>query len=195
MGDQGSEGLLSPFLRAQRIKAALPFIHGRVLDVGCGAGALAGYVAAERYLGIDVDTASIVMAREQHVGHCFASSMPPPMPAFDTVVALAVIEHTVDAVAFLGSLADRLSSSPMSRIILTTPHPGIARFHRVGATIGLFSREATEEHQGLLDRTSLDVLAERCGLRLFLYRPFLLGTNQLACFSRSRNESCGFPVD
>ena len=42
MADQGAEGLFSPFLRSRRLKAACPYIKGRVLDVGCGTGALAG---------------------------------------------------------------------------------------------------------------------------------------------------------
>jgi hypothetical protein len=34
MADQGSEGLLSPFLRRKRILAVKPYLRGRVLDVG-----------------------------------------------------------------------------------------------------------------------------------------------------------------
>ena len=40
MTDQAAEGLLSPMLRNRRIQAVKPFLRGRVLDVGCGNGAL-----------------------------------------------------------------------------------------------------------------------------------------------------------
>ena len=40
MADQGAEGWLSPWLRMQRIKAAQPYLSRRVLDFGCGSGAL-----------------------------------------------------------------------------------------------------------------------------------------------------------
>jgi len=40
MADQ-ADGFLSPFLRKKRIEMALPFIKGRVIDIGCGVGKLA----------------------------------------------------------------------------------------------------------------------------------------------------------
>jgi len=54
MADQ-TDGFLSPFLRKKRIEMALPFIKGRVIDIGCGVGKLAKYVEAENYVGIDKD--------------------------------------------------------------------------------------------------------------------------------------------
>ena len=36
--DQGAEGLFSSFLRVRRMKAALPYLQGKVLDSGCGIG-------------------------------------------------------------------------------------------------------------------------------------------------------------
>ncbi len=53
MADQ-TDGFLSPFLRKKRIEMALPFIKGRVIDIGCGVGKLAKYVEAENYVGIDL---------------------------------------------------------------------------------------------------------------------------------------------
>ena len=44
MADQGTEGILSPYLRRKRIQAATPYLKGGVLDVGCGGGVLATLV-------------------------------------------------------------------------------------------------------------------------------------------------------
>ncbi|MHA1567622.1 MAG: class I SAM-dependent methyltransferase [Alphaproteobacteria bacterium] len=100
MADQGREGLLSPFLRKQRSKAARPYLKGRVLDVGCGAGALAKLIDPESYVGIDIDEDPLNRARRDFPHHRFESALPEGSKKFDTVVALAVIEHVPDPSAF-----------------------------------------------------------------------------------------------
>lgn len=184
MADQGTEGLLSPFLRRQRLKAAAPYINGRVLDVGCGSGAMADLVPADRYVGVDVDDESIAEARRRYPQHHFQDALPPPDPGFDTIVSLAVIEHVKDPASFLRGLAVRLVSDQESCIVLTTPHPAVDWVHTAGASVGLFSSHASDEHEELLDRAHLAGLAEECDLQLSVYRRFLLGANQLAVFKR-----------
>lgn len=185
MADQGAEGLLSPFLRARRIKAARPYLAGRVLDVGCGSGSLAGYVAPADYVGLDIDAASIELARASHPDHTFMLSQNLPDDAFDTVVALAIIEHVAEPVDFLTRLGGRLSGSSNARVVCTTPHPRMDWIHTIGARVGIFSRSASDEHEELLDRGRLDEVGRASGLRLIHYERFLLGANQLAIFSRS----------
>ena len=184
MADQGAEGLLSPYLRKQRLKAAVPHVNGRVLDVGCGSGAMADLVPADRYIGVDVDDDSITEARRRHPQHHFQAMLPPAEPAFDTIVSLAVIEHVKDPGEFLRDLALRLLPGSQSCIVLTTPHPAVDWVHTIGASVGLFSRHASEEHEQLLAQGSLTALADECGLKLNTYRRFLLGANQLAVFRR-----------
>lgn len=184
MADQSNEGLLSPFLRKQRLEAARPHIKGRVLDVGCGSGAVADLVAADRYVGVDVDELSLDNARKFHPQHIFQSCLPPPESGFDTIVSLAVIEHIKEPVGYLHSLADRLATESTSCIVLTTPHPAIDWVHTAGAYLGLFSRHAQEEHDDLFNKSQLEGLARKCGLSLVIYRRFLFGANQLAVFQK-----------
>jgi SAM-dependent methyltransferase len=184
MADQGSEGLLSPFLRKRRLAAAKPFIQGRVLDVGCGAGHLADFVSAELYVGVDVDEGSLQAARLRHPHHRFLSQLPPRGTSFNTVAALAVIEHLPAPSGFLKEMAARLSAESGSRIICTTPCPEAEVIHKAGSSIGLFSRHANEEHERLLGRSDLERLAKECGLGITFYRRFLIGMNQL-CIMRS----------
>jgi 2-polyprenyl-3-methyl-5-hydroxy-6-metoxy-1,4-benzoquinol methylase len=183
VADQGDEGLLSPYLRRRRIAAARPHLNGRILDVGCGSGALAEIIPAADYLGVDMDEASLAKARSQHPGHRFQVALPPVGEVFDTVVCLAVIEHVSEPVTFLRDLAARLAPS-RACIVLTTPHPAVDWIHTAGASLGLFSRHASEEHEDLLGRSSLVSLASACGLQLVRYEHFLLGANQLAIFQR-----------
>ena len=184
MADQGSEGLFSPFLQSQRVKVARSYIKGKVLDVGCGSGVLAGIVPADHYVGVDVDEQALVIARKQHPQHTFQNSLPPAESKFDTVIALAVIEHVPDTGAFLRELAKRLSSGLDNFIVCTTPHPAVDWVHTAGSKIGLFSRRANEEHGNLLNKDMLVQAASEANLKLIVYKRFLFSVNQLAVFQR-----------
>lgn len=179
MTDQASEGLLSPFLRRQRMRAAQPLLGGKVLDIGCGAGHLARYVVAADYVGIDRDLASLELARKSFPEHRFVSNLSEVEGQFDTVVALAVIEHVADPAAFLQAARQFMVGSGAA-IILTTPHPSVDWVHDLGARVGLFSSHASEEHEALLDGKALSQAADRAGLRVDRYRRFLFGANQIA---------------
>ena len=188
MADQGQEGLLSPFLRAKRIAAVRPHLRGRVLDVGCGSGALAAFVDSARYVGLEPDSASIAAARARHPDHRFVQGTALSGEYFDTIVTLAVIEHLGDPVAFLGQLAGNLAPNAEARLLCTTPHPALDWAHDVGARIGLFSHSANEEHEELLGRQRLADAGRAAGLEVVTYRRFLLGANQL-CVYRARSPA------
>lgn len=184
MADQGAEGLLSPYLRRQRFAAARPFLRGRVLDVGCGAGGLAEWVEGDAYLGVEVDALSRDRARAAHPRHRFVAGLSEVEGVFDTVLALAVIEHVNDPAAFLATLAAHLHRAPEARVVVTTPHPSVDWVHDAGAAVGLFSRHANEEHEDLLDRHKLRAAGAAAGLKMLSYRRFLFGANQIASFAR-----------
>lgn len=187
VADQGNEGLLSPYLRWRRMRAVLPYIRGRVLDVGCGSGVLAGFVSPERYLGIDLDEESLNRARLKFPIHFFTSRFPAPeeQDKFDVVAALAVIEHVTAPGDFLRILSLYLNHNPSSLLLLTTPHPLGEWIHGVGASLGLFSRHANEEHEELLDRKRLEIYAKYAGLNLVHYKRFLVGMNQLVILQKN----------
>ncbi len=191
MPNQAS-GILSPVLRGCRLRAVRPFIDGgRVLDMGCGTGSLAGVVAPQRYLGVDIDAESVRLARRRHPEHTFLTLDEfhdgRTLPGFDLIVALAVIEHVPEPGPWLARLAAHLN--PGGRIVLTTPHPAWRRVHDLGAAAGLFSREAAEEHQTLLDQPTVGGLAVRAGLEMVHSRRFLLGANQLFVLCPGRSDS------
>jgi len=186
MADQGTEGLLSPYLREKRIQAVRPYLKGRVLDVGCGSGALARLLAPANYLGVDRDDDSLQRARNLSPSHAFVSELPEEPGQFDTVVSMAVIEHLSDPVEHLRMLSRQLKTGREARIVLTTPHPAVDWVHDLGARVGLFSRHANDEHEELLDRARLLSVGASAGLGLERYRRFLLGANQLAIFVREQ---------
>ena len=184
MADQGAEGRLSPFLRRQRFKAALPYIRGSVLDIGCGTGDLAQYFDSENYYGYDIDKDSIEIARKKFPNHCFNSTLPSKNKRFLTVVSLAVIEHVPSSFDFLFELRDYLCDDPYARIVCTTPHPSFEWFHDLGAFFGLFSKHANEEHEELLDRKKLYEAGKKSKLYIIEYNRFLYYANQLVVYKK-----------
>ena len=193
MADQLT-GLLSPFLRSQRIAAVRPFLDsGSLLDIGCGTGELARDVDPAKYLGVDQDEESIGIARRKFPTHRFlalgefssltalSSQVSPALDGserkFDQIVGLAVIEHVDSPQQWLSWLRNLLKSG--GRVILTTPHPSVRRIHELGAGVGLFSREGAMEHRELINRGRMIQLAEASGFRIRHFRRFLLGANQL----------------
>lgn len=175
MADQAREGLLSPWLQRRRCAVARPWLQGRVLDFGCGNSLLPNLVAAQVYVGVDRDPGILARARHHHPGHRFVAEIPPEQ--FDTIAALAVIEHVVEPQTLLLRLAGHLA--PGGQIVLTSPHPRADLIHGLGARFGLFSRHAHEEHEACLTAADMAALARQAGLRLAACRRFQLGLNQL----------------
>jgi SAM-dependent methyltransferase len=184
MTDQATEGFLSPWLRKQRFKAVLPYLKGRVLDYGCGSGGLAQYIQADLYLGVEVDAESLQKGKDTNPEHSFVTELSGIGSKFDTIVALAVIEHVVNPAAFLSNLKQFLTQTDDARIVITTPHPSIDWVHDIGASAGLFSKHANNEHGDLLDEKNLNQVGEQCSLVIIEYERFLLGANQLAVYKR-----------
>ena len=181
MADQGNEGKLSPYLRRKRIQAVIPYLNGRTLDFGCGAGELATLIDREKYLGVEIDEISRNKAKVMFPTHQFSRSLPNAREKFDTVVSLAVIEHVNDPVSFLRKLAEFLNDG---HLVVTTPHPSVDWVHDLGSAIGLFSKHANEEHGDLLDQARLEMVGSQAGLKLDLYSRFLFGANQVAVYSK-----------
>jgi 2-polyprenyl-3-methyl-5-hydroxy-6-metoxy-1,4-benzoquinol methylase len=181
MADQGTEGLLSPYLRNKRIHAVIPHLQGRVLDFGCGGGLLAKLIDCKKYLGVEIDEISLQKAKSMFPTHQFSRSLPNAGEKFDTVVSLAVIEHVEDPASFLRELSEFLNNG---KLVITTPHPSVDWVHGLGATIGLFSKHANEEHGDLLDQTRLEMIGAQAGLKLDSYSKFLFGANQVAVYSK-----------
>ncbi|RWK09368.1 class I SAM-dependent methyltransferase [Mesorhizobium sp.] len=177
------DGLLSPFLRKQRMGAAAPFIGGRVLDFGCGIGLVCDMVDANKYAGVDIDARVIEIARSRNPnGRFYTLDQMDSLEGevFDTVVGLAIIEHLPDPLRFLNDARRRLA--PGGRLVLTTPNPILDWAHGLGSRIGIFARESHDEHQSLMNRKQLADAGDRTGLRMTTFRRFLFGANQLAVF-------------
>lgn len=176
-------GLLSPFLRSKRIKAALPYLKGSVLDYGCGIGTLCAFVPQRNFVGVDIDSNVLKYAQSNYPQAKFYTVTQfdkLPELRFDTVVGLAVIEHVANPMMLLKRFSKRLN--PGGQIVLTTPYPTYEWVLHLGATLKLFSKSSHEEHKMLLDYDLVARLGKQANLRISLYRRFLLGANQLIIY-------------
>jgi 2-polyprenyl-3-methyl-5-hydroxy-6-metoxy-1,4-benzoquinol methylase len=169
-------GMLSYWLVRRRQQAVRRHLAGRVLDVGCGVGTLADICDPAGYVGVDTDSRKIEIARRERPRHRFETAVPQG-ERFDTVAALAFIEHVRDPAGYLRRFAGLLN--PGGAVVLTTPHPSLEWLHTAGARIGLFSHAAHDEHERLIDKARMAELLAGTGMRLDLYRRFMLGANQL----------------
>jgi len=145
MTDRGADGLLTSLLRRERLRRVRPYLVGKVLDYGGGAGALAQYVLPEHYHGMEPDPPPLAKARSRVSKHRVSSHVA-EAASIDTVVALAVVEHVENPSALLAFLSRCLGESRDARLVLTTPHPSFRRFYDAGANLYLFSRKAIAAH-------------------------------------------------
>ncbi len=176
MGQLVEAGMLSYWLVRRRQQAVRGHLAGRVLDFGCGVGTLADICDPAGYVGVDNDPRKIEIARRDRPRHRFETAVPEG-ERFDTVAALAFIEHVHDPAGYLRRFAGLLGAG--GRIVLTTPHPSLEWVHTWGAKAGLFSHAAHDEHEELINKARMADLLAGTGMRLQVYRRFLLGANQL----------------
>jgi 2-polyprenyl-3-methyl-5-hydroxy-6-metoxy-1,4-benzoquinol methylase len=184
------DGILSPFLRRKRIMAALPYIQGRVIDVGCGSGALANYVKSACYVGIDKDPAIIRIAKTIYPNHVFYTTEEfhnanNEANKFNTVVSLAVLEHVENPLDFMLFLKSLLAEN--GKIVITTPHPHSQIIQSLGSKTGLFSSHAHQEHKKLFNAQEMTRLAANVNVKIGENETFLFGMNQLFILSKVQN--------
>lgn len=181
--------LLSGFLQNQRLAAIRPFITGAVLDVGCGNARLAdGLAPGQTYIGVDGNPALIQQLQKQRPHYAFyqrnldADDLNLPH-TFDTIVMLALVEHLSRPELLFRQLPRYLK--PGGRVLITTPSPFGHRIHAWGARVGLFSREAADDHKTIFTLASLRTSLNSSGLVVLHQRLFLSGGNQL-CVSAAQ---------
>lgn len=183
--------LLSRTTQRQRYRSALPYLAGTVLDVGCGLAELADCVRhLDGYVGIDSHPGLLQLARQRHPQHHFyqLDLDCDPLPGeltlrrFETITMIAILEHLAHPQRSLERAAALLA--PNGHLVATTPTPLGHRVHRAGAYVGLFYREAVDEHKTVLDGTALKRLFAAAGLRVVRYERFGFGCNQLIVGTR-----------
>jgi SAM-dependent methyltransferase len=78
-----------------------PGVGGRILEIGCGPGTIVGYLPQSEYVGFDISSRYIEMARKRFPHAQFfcervSQFTPASQLSFDTVLALGIVHHLDD---------------------------------------------------------------------------------------------------
>jgi len=153
------------------VAALVPATARRVLDIGCGAGALGALLKSQRaveVVGVEMHPTSAAAARQGLDQVIEADVEDPnvsfPEGAFDCVICADVLEHLRQPGAVLAKIRRWLT--PDGRLVASVPN---VRHHSVIAS--LLDGNWTYESAGLLDqdhlrfftRRELEKLLDRCG--------------------------------
>ena len=181
---------VSQYLERLRMHAVRAYIFGDLLDIGCGYASVVRTFSPnpENYMGIDHNPMVVQWLKKQYPGYKFLSldldsESIPTQRKFDTILMIAVLEHLARPERLVSSLPQLLK--PAGKVVLTTPTPLGGKVHSLGGGMGVFSREAKDDHKGFYGRVSLEQLFMEVELKLIEYRPFMAGLNQVAVFQRA----------
>lgn len=128
----------------------------RVLDIGCGAGDLGGYLRTEKQcyvVGMDYSTESLAVAGDK-LDATWQIDLNSQLPhditddTFDVIVLADILEHIYMPGAILQS-AEKLLK-PGGKLLISIPNAGY-----VGALLSLYDDEWQYREEGILDRTHI----------------------------------------
>lgn len=153
--------------RSKRANVAIPFLIGKVLDIGCGNAVLRNMLNGNctSYVGIDIDNEASdmkidienIVDRKKITGK------------FDSIVMLAVIEHLYNPSQVIEWCSQKLTKDGI--IVITTPT-------LLGnIVLKLFSIDAG--HVSVFNKIRLEQMLSNEGFVVTHYSTFELGANQI----------------
>ena len=181
------------YLRMTRLKKALPYIHGKVLDVGCCTGSLIELLSDRAgYVGVDISPRLVREVKEKYPEcsvYCLdvQQEMVPHDGPFDTIVALALIEHLESPREFLERYIPLLGEG--SVIVLTTPTPTGERLHGILQVLRVANREIKDLHHSIFSPPELLRLVRSYGCEVVFSERFELGMNQIVVARKTGSSS------
>jgi SAM-dependent methyltransferase len=172
-----------------RLETTKPYIPAgaRVLDIGCGDGALFRSLngAIRSGIGIDPDASDRDDGRFRFVKGFYPEDYEHTGDLFDVIVGLAVLEHLTPEQQNAMAAACFHHLRPRGRLVLTVPSRAVDPILHVVQRIGLGDRDTMhlEEHHGFR-AADTGPLFERAGLILTARQHFELYLNNLFVFTK-----------
>jgi len=186
-------GLLTPYLTRARTARIAPYIHGSVLDLGCGSLGVSAIYEQYRgqmtqYCGVERSTESVrQLGRRYPDGLFFARDLDRDRletgQKFDCILMIALIEHLFNQQHIMSEVASALN--PNGIVVMTTPTPfGNDFVHRFGASLGLFAKAAVDDHIVIYNHHRFRLMAQEVGLHIKFYTTFQFRCNQLVVLTK-----------
>ncbi len=163
-----------------RIRAVLPHIRGRLIDIGCGTNELVRAYSGD---GIGVDVYPWPGA-DQVVED--TARLPLPDESFDTATIVAALNHIPNRREVLREVHRVLRRG--GRLIVTMIPPGISRvWHAIRSPWDVDQSERGMKDGEVygLDRSAVRALLADAGFRFESEHAFMLGVNRITIGSRS----------
>jgi len=186
-------GLLTPYLTNARMARIAPYVHGDVLDLGCGSWGRSAILEEHRakiksYVGVEYSQESVDLLRNNYPEATFHAvnldkDRLDPGRKFDCILMIALIEHLFNQQHVMAGVADALK--PNGTVVITTPTPfGNDVVHRIGGSIGLFAKAAVDDHIVIYNRHRFGIMAKEVGLEIRSYKTFQLMCNQVVVLAK-----------
>ncbi|MDY6934529.1 MAG: methyltransferase domain-containing protein [Spirochaetota bacterium] len=169
----GKLDLLGEFLLNWRIKVVLPYIHGRLMDIGCGTNKL-----VKQYgngIGVDVyqfGGADLILKD--------TSKIPYDNESFDTITIIASLNHIPNREEVLKEIHRILKRD--GRLIITMISPRISKFwHLIRSPWDKDQKERGMNEGEVYGMTKKNIinLIEQCGFIIKKELRFMLFINRL----------------
>jgi SAM-dependent methyltransferase len=167
---------LGEALAKRRLKAVLPHVNGRLLDVGCGSNQLVRQYA--NGVGVDVHPwagADVVVSD--------TAALEWESGSFDTITIVAALNHIANRAAVLNEC--RRVLRPGGRVVITMLTPRTSRiWHWLRAPWDADQRDRGMKPGEVYGFTAAEVLDlfRRSGFTLLAQQRFMLGLNRVYVF-------------
>jgi len=177
------KGKLSPWLKDKRMKKVSQFIDNnkKVIDIGCDDAALLNYVSVKHYTGIDnnndIIRENIVKSHDCPWIDFKCIDLNNGLESnklYDVVVLSAIVEHLKDFSILMKDINNITEQD--CKVIITTPIKKSDLILKIGARLGLFSKESLDEHEHYFFKKDFTNIK---GWKMTNYKTFEFGLNQL----------------
>ncbi|HEU5003786.1 MAG TPA: class I SAM-dependent methyltransferase [Actinomycetota bacterium] len=187
-GQPGPETAVDRLLERQRLAQALAYVPAgvRLLDVGCGDGALLRAAGSRIGWGVGIDPAlpgTIIGRNYRLVRGAFPQHLDDRDP-FDVITLLALLEEVPRGQLPALASACAMHLHPGGRLIVTTPSPGVDGVARLLESAHVIS--GPPRRRTLLDAAEIRDVFAAAGLSIEASRHFELGYNNVLVFARNR---------
>lgn len=173
----------SVLLLRMRVRKVIPFLNGRILDIGCCVGALVPFISnMDGYVGVDVDENAISIHKRtypENTLYCLdvQNEVIPSGGKFDTMVAMAVLEHLERPDDFLMKYIPLVKKG--GTVVITTPTPVGDRIHGFLQKLKIANPVVSDVHFNIYTGRKLIQIMEKHGVKVESVKHFEMGMNQV----------------